>query len=163
MNNISDMVFGYWICRCKITGHIIMTGYILPLSPSVANALKNTVEDSNINGFRQNIFANYSLRWRQNILWVAPHSSGKISLPVSTHQLVNRLQHSPVRCVYINSDLGEIHLNVWKEACSKAGKRLYVRVPKNNKTTATTFWQLMMKRSWQRLVAYVGGVTAVNV
>ncbi|MFG6094986.1 hypothetical protein SPB21_07035 [Leptothoe sp. ISB3NOV94-8A] len=140
-----------------------MTGYILPLSPSVVNTSENTAKDSNIDGFRQNIFANYSLKWRQNILWVAPHSSGKISLPVSTHQLVNRLQHSPVRCVCINSGLGEAHLNVWKEACSKAGKRLHVRVPKNNKTTAVTSWNRMMKRSCQRLVAYIDGVKAIHV
>ena len=140
-----------------------MTGYILPLSPFVVNTLENSAEGTDINGFRQNIFASYSLKWRQDILWVAPHSSGGMSLPVSVHQLMNRLQHSPVRCVCIDSSLGDTHLNVWKEACSKAGKRLHVRVPKNNETTVVTSWNRMMKRSWQRLVAYIGGVTTVHV
>jgi lipopolysaccharide/colanic/teichoic acid biosynthesis glycosyltransferase len=88
------------------------------------------------------------LKWRQQQLIVmlkprvsrsSPHSNS-YSNSHSGHQvfpppladrawLIECLKHSPVRLVRVDANLSEARLKFWADACGKAGKTMYLRLP----------------------------------
>ncbi|WP_412768543.1 heterocyst development glycosyltransferase HepC [Leptolyngbya sp. KIOST-1] len=100
------------------------------------------------------------LLWRQGKLWVLPPatSTRQIALPALAHpkwfQLC--LERSKTMAVVIDPNLGSEVINFWAEACEKAGKPLYLRLP----TTRTlpnkkNVWAWRTKCLVERLVGLV--------
>ncbi|MEM9089391.1 MAG: hypothetical protein AAGC93_11685 [Cyanobacteria bacterium P01_F01_bin.53] len=133
-----------------------MTGFILPLAASDAQSSTDANQVASISQFHQNIFAFYTLKWRQNILWVSPQANQATLAPVPVQQLVDRLKQSPVRCVCVDSALGEAHLKTWSEACAQAGKRLHLRIPKGSAQKASTLQSWTAKRFFQHSFRRLG-------
>lgn len=109
-----------------------MTSFILPLPSFNTQSSVDAEQVVSISQFHQNIFAFYTLKWRQNILWVFPQANQSTLAPVPVQQLVDRLKQSSVRCVCVHSALGEAHLKAWSDACAQAGKQLHLRTPKGS-------------------------------
>lgn len=78
-------------------------------------------------------FVNYSLLWRQRKLIVrfARDRYGSWNFPPCSRSdwLVDCLQRSPVKLVKLDLSLGETNLKTWADACHKANKVAYVRLP----------------------------------
>jgi lipopolysaccharide/colanic/teichoic acid biosynthesis glycosyltransferase len=76
--------------------------------------------------------SNYLLKWRQNKLVVQlPAKSDQFAVSVIDHSewLFDRLQNSPAHVVVLDQALGEERLQIWAEACERAKKRAYLRLP----------------------------------
>ncbi|MDZ8049862.1 MAG: heterocyst development glycosyltransferase HepC [Aulosira sp. ZfuVER01] len=76
-----------------------------------------------------------TLLWRRGQLLVK--SPGKIKQPYlpsvyNEQLLVECLKHSPIKLVSIDSKLGETWLLLWAEACKKANKPIFLRLPSGN-------------------------------
>lgn len=73
------------------------------------------------------------LQWRQGQLWVQqqPMQLQKPALAaLETEQaLVECLKHSYVKSIRIDASLGEEQLKLWVDACEKANKALFLRLP----------------------------------
>lgn len=133
-----------------------MTGFILPLQSPNTQSFVNADKVAGIGQFQQNIFAFYNLKWRQNILWVAPKSTQSTLETIPVQQLVARLKQSSVRCVCVDSALGETHLKTWFDACAQAGKQLHLRTPKGSAQNASTPQRSMAKRFFQNSLRQLG-------
>lgn len=73
-----------------------------------------------------------TLRWRQQQLLVsrAPSSREPSLPPLSNEQwLVECLEHSPIKLLRVDATLGEESLNFWANACEKANKPVFLRLP----------------------------------
>ena len=124
-----------------------MTSFILPLQSSNTQSFVDADKASVVSQFQQNIFAFYNLKWRQNILWVAPKANQSTLETISVQHLVDRLNQSSVRCVCVDSALGETHLKTWLDACAQSGKQLHLRTPKGSAQNASQ--RSMAKRFFQ--------------
>lgn len=78
-------------------------------------------------------FVNYSLLWRQRklIVSLSPDLQSGFSLPAFSRNdwLTDCLQRSLIRLVKLDLSLGETNLKTWADACHKANKVAYVRLP----------------------------------
>jgi lipopolysaccharide/colanic/teichoic acid biosynthesis glycosyltransferase len=72
-----------------------------------------------------------TLRWKFGKLFVSRDMHQKINLgPLENLQwLTSCLNHSSTEAVYIDLDLGNNALQLWAEACQKAKKPVFVRIP----------------------------------
>ena len=73
-----------------------------------------------------------TLKWRQQQLLVnrAQSSREPSLLPLSNEQwLVECLEHSPIKLLRIDPTLSEESLNFWANACEKANKPVFLRLP----------------------------------
>ena len=123
---------------------------VSPLPSSNTQPSVDADQVVSISQFHQNIFVVYTLKWRQNILWVSPQANQSTLAPVPVQQLVDRLKQSSVRCVCVDSALGEAHLKAWSDACTQAGKQLHRRAPKSATQKASTPQALMSKQLFQK-------------
>lgn len=121
-----------------------MTGYILSRRSAATQASPQQSAEVKTYLPSQNLFAVYNLKWRKNTLWVSLDAPTEM-MPekVLVEQIFTRLEHSAVRSVCIDPKVGEAHLKAWAEACKKAGRPIYLRVPggSNPKSTAPSHWQ----------------------
>ncbi|MEC4815908.1 MAG: sugar transferase [Scytonema sp. PMC 1069.18] len=74
----------------------------------------------------------FTLQWRQGQLLVMP--PGQVKQPPipslhDTQLLVECLKHSPVNLVRIDPKLGEAKLKFWADACERADKPIFLRIP----------------------------------
>lgn len=73
------------------------------------------------------------IQWRQGQLWVRqqPMQLQKNALPALEIEqaLVECLKHSYVKLIRIDPSLGEEQLKLWADACEKANKALFLRLP----------------------------------
>jgi Bacterial sugar transferase len=73
-----------------------------------------------------------TLKWRQKQLWVKSLKSGEVcALASLQHEdwLIDCLKHSSVERVCLDPTLGAEGLRRWAEACEKADKPAFVRLP----------------------------------
>ncbi len=98
------------------------------------------------------------LSWRQKQLLVL--RSQKRPLPnfpvlADKHLLAECLKRSPVRLVRVDSALGEDVIRAWADACEKAGKTLYLRLPSAARLPQrrTCYWWLLKRISDWTLAA----------
>lgn len=136
-----------------------MTGFVLPLQSPNTQSFVDADKVSSISQFYQNIFASYNLKWRQNILWVSPTENQSTLETVPVQQLVARLKQSSVRCVCVDSALGESHLQTWLDACAQAGKQLHLRTPKGSAQNASAPQRLLTaKRLFQHSLRWLASL-----
>lgn len=74
------------------------------------------------------------LKWRQDQLLVTIEKHNNLPYPhlpalENQQSLVDCLKHSPVRLVRLDPELGEAQLNFWAQACEKANKQVFLRLP----------------------------------
>ena len=71
------------------------------------------------------------LKWRQKQLIVLRSQQPSSHLPALTNErrLIDCLSHSPIRLVRADASLGESGLRFWANACERAHKMLYLRLP----------------------------------
>ena len=84
-----------------------------------------------------------TLKWRMGHLSVKPISQVKqVNLPAVRNQewLVECLKRSSVDLVRIDPKLGEREIKFWADACDKAGKPIFLRVPANHKSSRQFDW-----------------------
>jgi lipopolysaccharide/colanic/teichoic acid biosynthesis glycosyltransferase len=98
-----------------------------------------------------------TLKWRQRQLLVTREQLTKgIQLPplpsLDPEQwLVDCLKHSSVKLIRIDAALGEVSLKLWADACEKANKAVFLRLPpviKLPKPQRQLFWKLMQLLDW---------------
>lgn len=73
----------------------------------------------------------FSPKWKQRKLWVQVCNDLKVlCLPSEGDKqwLVQYLSRSPIEAVCLNSDLGEISLAAWADACRLVGKPAFLRL-----------------------------------
>ncbi len=95
-----------------------------------------------------------TLQWRRNQLLVK--SSGAIKQPymplLNNHESLKEcLQHSSVKLVRIDSNLGEEKVKLWADACRSASKPIYLRisaVKKQSKLNSSLLWWLKRLTEW---------------
>lgn len=126
-----------------------MTSFSISLQAPNTQSFVDVDKAPSISQFHQNIFASYNLKWRQNILWVAPKENQSTIGTVPVQQLVDRLKQSSVRCVCVDVALGDAHLKTWIDACAQAGKKLHLRTPKSSAQNIPTSQRSMVKRVFQ--------------
>lgn len=76
----------------------------------------------------------YTLKWRQGQLLVSLEQPRRKILPslppLETEEwLVKCLKHSYVKLIRIDAALGEVSLKLWAQACEKANKPVFLRLP----------------------------------
>ncbi len=96
----------------------------------------------------------YSLKWRQGKLLVRRNQSGEqLYLPAleSKDRLIECLKNSPVKLISLDSGLSETEVQFWADACEKAGKKVFIKIPakadlsrKNHPLT----WYLKSMMDW---------------
>lgn len=98
-----------------------------------------------------------TLKWRQRQLLVTREQLTKqIQLPplpsLDPEQwLVDCLKHSSVKLIRIDAALGEVNLKLWADACEKANKAVFLRLPpaiQLSKPQRSLFWQLTRLLDW---------------
>ncbi|MCX7594003.1 MAG: sugar transferase [Fischerella sp.] len=99
-----------------------------------------------------------TLVWRRNQLLVKP--VGQIKQPYiasldDEQYLVECLKHSPINLVRIDPKLGEARLNFWANACEKASKPIYLRVPSGQKRKPQSLILKHLKRMADWIAALV--------
>lgn len=73
----------------------------------------------------------FTLRWKQKKMWVkACKGLSTIALPTkgAKEWLVSYLSSSPVEAVCLHSDLGEVSVGIWADACWMARKPAFLRL-----------------------------------
>ncbi|NJP11628.1 MAG: sugar transferase [Leptolyngbyaceae cyanobacterium RU_5_1] len=96
----------------------------------------------------------YTLLWRRKQLLVQLTEEPKTPyLPPleAEHWLTECLQRSPVRLVKLPATLTEVNLEVWANACAKAGKSAFLQVPNTKalpKKTSRVQWWLKRSIEW---------------
>lgn len=79
--------------------------------------------------------SNYSLKWRQNQLWVQytdkPQQLALFALD-NQEVLVNCLKASTLRLVCLDPAMGKTQIEFWADACAQAHKPVYLRIPSNS-------------------------------
>ncbi|HCF27240.1 MAG TPA: sugar transferase [Cyanobacteria bacterium UBA11049] len=113
-----------------------------------------------------------TLKWRQRQLLVTrEHLSKQIQLPplpsLDTEQwLVDCLKHSSVKLIRLDAALGEVNLKLWADACEKANKAVFLRLPpaiKLPKLQRHLFWKWMQLLDWSIAVLLLLVFTPVIV
>lgn len=98
-----------------------------------------------------------TLKWRQRQLLVTREQLTKgIQLPplpsLDPEQwLGDCLKHSSVKLIRIDAALGEVSLKLWADACEKANKAVFLRLPpaiQLPKPQRSLFWQLTQLLDW---------------
>jgi lipopolysaccharide/colanic/teichoic acid biosynthesis glycosyltransferase len=76
-----------------------------------------------------------TLKWRRGQLLVRLPEQNQPYLPSleCSESLVKCLKHSPASLVRIDPKLGEAKLRLWADACLKAGKPMFVSIPRAQK------------------------------
>lgn len=90
------------------------------------------------------------LRWRQNKLWVsAVAPSQQVAIPALENEqwLRECLEHSPVKAICLNANIGEAGVNHWADVCKQIGKPVYLRLP----TAAKRFNRQKLPSQWHWL------------
>ncbi|MBD2020808.1 sugar transferase [Leptolyngbya sp. FACHB-36] len=102
------------------------------------------------------ILSNYLLKWRQDQLLVTKNPSQTEMLPSfeAYLRLVACIDRSPVKLVRLSSTFGEREISLWANACSQAGKAVFLQVPNTAtlpKKQAGFSWRL--KRAFDLVLA----------
>ncbi|YAF93962.1 MAG: heterocyst development glycosyltransferase HepC [Nodularia sp. CChRGM 3473] len=118
------------------------------LIPTLHNSYPTTQQHQN------NRFPHCTLQWRRGQLLVK--SSGQAKQPYlpslnNEQLLVNCLKHSLVSVVSIDPNIGEDALKLWIEACEKARKPVFLRIPSSNK-------QPRHGNRYQRLIDWIAAL-----
>lgn len=72
------------------------------------------------------------LRWRQGKLWVsAVVPSKQVAIPALENEqwLRECLEHSPVKAICVDANIGEAGVKHWADICKQIGKPVYLRLP----------------------------------
>ncbi|NMG06936.1 heterocyst development glycosyltransferase HepC [Brasilonema sp. UFV-L1] len=108
-----------------------------------------------------------TLQWRQGQLLVRP--IGVIKQPYMPsldrkESLVECLKHSPTNLVRIDPKLGEARLKFWADACEKANKPIFLRIPsseKHSKSVDSVLWWLKRLTDWLTALIFLLAVSPI--
>ena len=108
---------------------------------------------------QNNRYSYCSIQWRQGQLLVK--EPGQLKQPLLTplenqEYLVKCLQHSPVSLVRIDPVLGENKVKLWADACDKAAKPIFLRVPSTNRQgKSSAYVWLKLRRVFEWLISLI--------
>lgn len=97
---------------------------------------------------------NSSLKWRQNKLLVRRNQSKEqLYIPAleSQEKLIQCLKNSPVKLISLEPGLGETAIRFWADACEKAGKKVFIKIPAKSdlkKKHHPLTWYLKLAMDW---------------
>lgn len=103
-------------------------------------------------------FLRWKLRWRHKYLIVTPlPSASKKYCTLDTQRwLVECLKRSSVKGVYIDAALGEADVKLWVDACDRANKVAFLRLPLQlRRTQRQHLWNWKLQESIERAIAAV--------
>lgn len=89
-----------------------------------------------------------TLKWRQKQLLVGFEQVKQPYLPAVKNEqwLIECLKHSPVKLTRIAPTVGKANLILWAEACEKANKAIFLRLPASQKLSTkqhSIIWELI--------------------
>lgn len=117
------------------------------------------LESLSSQGEEDKLLATCSLKWRQNKLWIKKvEQKERQEIPALENQnwLSECLTRSPVDQVCLDPKLEETEIKLWANACEKADKQVFLRIPSDVKSPqkqSSVYWQ--MKRSMDWIVAAI--------
>lgn len=109
------------------------------------------------------------LKWRANKLWVKRvEQSTQAALPALESQqwLKACLEHSPINAVCLDPSLGEQVIQNWADACEKAGKLVFLRVPPNPnlpKQKKPRIWRIKRTFDWLLAALFLAALSPVLI
>lgn len=97
-----------------------------------------------------------SLKWRKRKLWIEKITSAsryRFTLPAlkRQHWLQECLKRSPVEQVCVDSELGEMGIRVWADACLATKKQIYLRIPSSPailQNQKSVYWRFKRVMDW---------------
>lgn len=101
------------------------------------------------------------LRWKQQRLWIDSIARDRqINLPALENQqwLIDCLEHSSVKSVCLNLNIGEKGAKLWADVCARANKQVFLRV-----APANLLPEKQKKRCWQFKLMFDWLVSALLV
>jgi len=105
-----------------------------------------------------NYLPHCTLKWRQGQLLVSLPQQGKkpnLSAFESEQQLVECLNHSPVKLVCLDPTLGQVVLQRWADVCEQANKSVFVRVSVARKLSRMTRRQSQFSQQRKQLIDWI--------